>query len=115
MNPLCLIQFAVGDGSAPANAFASAGLFNTFGTPFTLQRGTITENTPVLRELFYTFPVGDRVLVTVGPRINWYRYFDNNRFTFLVTGANSFNSSGGTQVNAADKGAGGRCRVGCDE
>lgn len=100
------IQFAVGDGRGASNTFASAGLFNTFGTPFTLQTGTPTANSPVVRELFYTFPVGDRVTVTAGARVNWYRYFDNNRFTFLVTGANSFNSSGGTQVNAVDRGAG---------
>ena len=46
------------------------------------------------------------MFVTAGPKVNWYRHFDNNRYTFLVTGANSFNSSGGTQVNAVDRGAG---------
>ncbi|MEM8809588.1 MAG: iron uptake porin [Cyanobacteria bacterium P01_G01_bin.38] len=100
------VQFVVGDGSAPANSFASAGLFNTFGTPFTLQTGGIGEDNVIIREVFYTFPVGNKLSFTVGPRVNWYRHFDNNRFTFLVTGANSFNSSGGTQVNAIDRGAG---------
>ncbi|MEM9907150.1 MAG: iron uptake porin [Cyanobacteria bacterium P01_D01_bin.44] len=100
------VQFVVGDGSAPANTFASAGLFNTFGTPFTLQTGGIGEDNVIIREVFYTFPVGNKLSFTVGPRVNWYRHFDNNRFTFLVTGANSFNSSGGTQVNAIDRGAG---------
>ncbi|MFE4108145.1 iron uptake porin [Almyronema epifaneia] len=103
---LLTLQMAVGSGNASANAFASAGLFNTFGVPFPLQRGGIDNNVPVLRELSYAFPVGDRLQLVIGPRINWYRYFDNNRFTFLVTGANSFNSSGGTQVNAVDRGAG---------
>lgn len=99
------MQLAVGDAGAPANRFASAGLFNTFGVPFTLQSpGDDTD--VVMRELFYSFPVGDRFAVTVGPRVNWYRYFDNNRFTFFLTGANSFNSSGGSQVNTVDRGAG---------
>ncbi|NJM97172.1 MAG: iron uptake porin [Phormidesmis sp. RL_2_1] len=99
------LQLAVGDGASPANTFVSAGLFNTYGTPFTLSR-VRQDDEPVIRELFYSFPVGDQLSITIGPRINWYRHFDNNRFTFLVTGANSFNSSGGTQVNAVDRGAG---------
>lgn len=100
------LQFVVGNGRAPANIYASAGLFNTFGTPFTFQNGGRSANVFAIRELSYTFPVGDRITLDVGPRINWYRYFDNNRYTFLITGANSFNSSGGTQVNAVDRGAG---------
>ena len=100
-----ILQLAAGDGSAPANTFASAGLFNTYGTPFTLQRAQGEDNV-IIREVFYSFPVNDKIFLTVGPKINWYRHFDNNRFTFLVTGANSFNSSGGTQVNAVDRGSG---------
>lgn len=101
-----ILQLAVGDGTAPANSLASAGLFNTFGTPFTAQQGGRLEDEVILREAFYSFPLGDRVFITAGPKINWYRHFDNNKYTFLVTGANSFNSSGGTQVNAVDRGAG---------
>lgn len=100
-----VLQIAAGDGNGPANFYASAGLFNTFGVPFTLQTAG-QEDTPVLREIFYSFPVGEKLSFTVGPRVNWYRHFDNNRFTFFGTGANSFNSSGGTQVNAVDRGAG---------
>ena len=101
-----IVQLAVGDGVSPANDFASAGLFNTFGTPFTAQQGGLSEDNVILREAFYSFPIGNKVFVTAGPKVNWYRHFDNNRYTFLVTGANSFNSSGGTQVNAVDRGAG---------
>ncbi len=50
--------------------------------------------------------MGNSLTVDIGPRINWYSYFDNNRYTFFLTGANSFNSSGGTQVNSLDRGAG---------
>ncbi|MGD1858125.1 MAG: iron uptake porin [Leptolyngbyaceae cyanobacterium] len=101
-----ILQLAVGDAVAAANDFASAGLFNTFGTPFTAQQGGRLEDDVIIREAFYSFPLGDKVFVTAGPKVNWYRHFDNNKYTFLVTGANSFNSSGGTQVNAVDRGAG---------
>lgn len=97
------LQLAVGGGVAPANTFASAGLFNTFGVPFTLQD---SGDQVILREAFYSFPVTSDIQLTVGPRINWYRHFDNNRFTFFLTGANSFNSSGGSLVNTVDRGAG---------
>jgi len=56
--------------------------------------------------LYYSFPVGDNVEIAFGPRINWYRLFDYNAFTFILTGANSFNSNGGTLVNAIDRGSG---------
>ncbi|MGC1527333.1 MAG: iron uptake porin [Phormidesmis sp.] len=100
------LQLTSGDGNGNANFYGSAGLFNTFGVPFTLQTGTIGEDNVIVREVFYSFPVGDKLSFTVGPAVNWYRHFDNNRFTFYLTGANSFNSSGGTQVNAVDRGAG---------
>ncbi|MEL6352659.1 MAG: iron uptake porin [Cyanobacteria bacterium J06627_28] len=101
------LQLTTGDGNGPANFYGSAGLFNTFGVPFTLQTGTTGgADNLIVREVFYDFPVGDKLSLTVGPAINWYRHFDNNRFTFYLTGANSFNSSGGTQVNAIDRGAG---------
>lgn len=100
------LQLVAGDGNAPANFYGSAGLFNTFGTPFTLQTGAPQEDNLQVREVFYSFPVGDKLSLTIGPKINWYRHFDNNRFTFFGTGANSFNSSGGTQVNTIDRGPG---------
>jgi len=103
---LLKIQLVAGSGQSPANLYGSAGLFNTFGTPFTFQTGGITPFDVAIRELSYQFPVGDRFTVDIGPRINWYSYFDNNRYTFFLTGANSFNSSGGTLVNAVDRGAG---------
>jgi hypothetical protein len=103
---LLFTQFAVGNGDSPANQFVSAGLYNTYGVPFTDQSGGVNDDDFVVRELFYDFPVGDSLRVAVGPRINWYRYFDNNAFTFFLTGASSFNSSGSTLMNAVDRGAG---------
>ncbi len=103
---LLKLQLAAGSGVGPANLYGSSGLFNTFGTPFTFQTGSIEPFDPVIRELSYQFPVGDQLTIDIGPRINWYAYFDNNRYTFFLTGANSFNSSGGTLVNAIDRGSG---------
>jgi hypothetical protein len=103
---LLKLQLVFGDGTAPANLYGSAGLFNTFGTPFTFQTGSPQPFDVAIRELSYKFPLGDRVTFDIGPRVNWYSYFDNNRYTFFLTGANSFNSSGGTLVNAVDRGAG---------
>ncbi|MDJ0588649.1 MAG: iron uptake porin [Pleurocapsa sp. MO_226.B13] len=101
------IQLVAGNGNSPANNYVSAGLYNTFGTPFTDQTGTATgTGTVEIREIFYDFPIGDKLRVVVGPRINWYRYFDNNAYTFFLTGAGSFNSSGGTLVNPIDRGSG---------
>ncbi|MDY7013549.1 MAG: iron uptake porin, partial [Cyanobacteriota bacterium] len=103
-----VLQLAAGNGNSPANAYASAGLYNTFGVPYTDQTsGTnVGINEVVVRELFYQFPIGDRVQITVGPRINWYRHFDNNAYTFFLTGASSFNAIGTTATNAIDRGAG---------
>jgi hypothetical protein len=101
-------QLAVGNGNSPANALASAGLYNTFGAPYTDQTAgpNIGSGEVVLRELFYEFPVLDKIRLVVGPRINWYRYFDNNAFTFFLTGAGSFNSISSTLSNTIDRGAG---------
>ncbi len=101
-------QLRVGNGNSPANQFASGGLYNTFGVPFTDQSGFSPNgvNQVVVSELFYSFPVNKNIQVAVGPRLNWYRVFDNNRFTFILTGASSFNSSGSTLLNNVDRGSG---------
>ena len=101
------VQLVAGNANSPANNYVSAGLYNTFGTPFTDQTGTASgANSVELRELYYDFPIGEKLRVVVGPRINWYRYFDNNAYTFFLTGAGSYNSSGGTLVNPIDRGSG---------
>ncbi len=101
-------QLAAGNGISPYNQFASAGFFNATGTPFTDQTGGTVNgrNDVVIHDLFYSFPVGEKLQVAVGPRVNWYRYFDFNRFTFFLTGASSFNSIGSTLTNAIDRGSG---------
>lgn len=99
-------QLVVGNGNSPANQFVSAGFYNSWGTPFLDQTGTLDPNDLVIRELSYTFPATDSLKITIGPRVNWYRYFDNNRFTFYLTGATSYNSNGSTLLNAVDRGSG---------
>ncbi|MEC4894748.1 MAG: iron uptake porin [Oscillatoria sp. PMC 1051.18] len=103
---LLVTQLAAGNGSSPVNEFASAGLFNTFGTPYTDQTTGVETNDIIIRELFYSFPISKNLQAVVGPRINWYRYFDENNFTSIFTGASSFNSSGSTLLNTVDRGSG---------
>ena len=98
------IQFDMSNGQSPANSFVSAGLFNTWGVPFTQQS---SGDDIRLRELFYSFPAfDDAVEFVVGPRINIYRHFDGNPYTFILGAIDSFNSSGSTQFASLDRGAG---------
>jgi hypothetical protein len=99
-------QLVSGNGSSPANQYVSSGFFNSWGTPFTDQTGVVNAGSVSIRELSYTFPVGKQLRIAVGPRLNYYKYFDQNRFTFYLTGAGSFNSSGSTILNAVDRGSG---------
>ncbi len=99
-------QLVFGNGNSPANELVSAGFYNSWGTPFLDQTGVPTANTVGIREMSYTFPVGDKVQVAIGPQLNYYRYFDGNRFTFFMKGATSFNSNGSTLLNAVDRGSG---------
>jgi hypothetical protein len=99
-------QLVTGNGNSPANNFASAGFTNSWGTPFLDQTGVPTANVFNIRELFYSFPITSNVNVAIGPRLNFYRYFDGNRFTNFLTGATSFNSNGSTLSNAVDRGSG---------
>ena len=99
-------QLVTGNGNSPANNFASAGFTNSWGTPFLDQTGVPSANVFNIRELFYSFPVSSNVNVAIGPRLNFYRYFDGNRFTNFLTGATSFNSNGSTLSNSVDRGSG---------
>ncbi|HEY9651907.1 MAG TPA: iron uptake porin, partial [Coleofasciculaceae cyanobacterium] len=65
-----------------------------------------SRNDVIVRDFFYSFPVSDQLQFVVGPRINWYRFFDNNAYTFILTGANTFNSNSSTFLNTIDRGSG---------
>ena len=102
-------RLAVGNGDSPANVFASAGAYNTFSIPFTDQTAGVQgegNSEVVIHDLSYSFPVGDKFRFVIGPQINWYAYFDQNAYTYFLTGASSFNSIGSTLSNAIDRGSG---------
>ena len=104
-----ITRLAVGNGDSPANVFASAGTYNTFGIPFTDQTAGVQgqgNSEVVIHEFSYSFPVGDNFRFTIGPQINWYAYFEQNAYTFFLTGASSFNSIGSSLSNAIDRGSG---------
>lgn len=105
---LLVTQLAAGNAISPANQFASAGLFNTFGTPFVDQTAGPNNGSAevVIHDLFYQFPVGDKLQLVVGPRVNWHRFFDGNAFNFFLTGTSSFNSNGTTVFDPIDRGSG---------
>jgi Carbohydrate-selective porin, OprB family/S-layer homology domain len=99
-------QLVTGNGNSPANQLVSAGFFNSWGTPFLDQSGTPTPNSVAIRELSYTFPIGKDIRLAVGPRLNFYKYYDGNRYTFYLRGATSFNSNGSTLSSPVDRGSG---------
>lgn len=99
-------QLNAGNGNSPANELVSAGFYNSWGVPYTDQTGASTANQVVIRDLFYSFRPLPPLQVVIGPRVNIYRYFDQNRFTFYLTGAGSFNSSGSTLFSPIDRGSG---------
>lgn len=107
---LLVTQLAAGNGSTPANNYFdpgfSTGFFNSSGTPFTDQTAGATSNSVILRELSYQFPVFENARLVVGPRVNFYKYFDNNRFTLFLNGTTSFNSINSTLLTNAKRGAG---------
>lgn len=88
-----------GNGYSPANVYASAGLFNTFGVTGSDFTPTAIANQLTLLETFYSFPLNDSVQVVVGPKFFWLRYFDTNAFTSIFgKGASGYNTFGSTLV-----------------
>ena len=99
-------QLAAGNGTSPYNKYTplESGFFNTTATTFTDQTAGATANTFVLRELSYQFPVFEKATLVVGPRVNFYKYFDGNRF--LYPWNTTFNSINSTLLTNAKRGAG---------
>ena len=98
-------QLAAGNGnSSYSNAYGSSGFSNTTATTFTDQTAGATANTFVLRELSYQFPVLEKATLVVGPRVNFYKYFDGNRFIYPWN--TTFNSINSTLLTNAKRGAG---------
>jgi hypothetical protein len=103
-----ITQLSAGNGISPYNQYASAGFFNASGVPFFDQSaGAVNGRSDiVIHDFFYSFPVGEKTKVTIGPRINWYRHFDGNRLSNLFNSGGSFDTSNSTQSNAIDRGSG---------
>ena len=98
-------QLAAGNGdSAYSNAYGSSNFFNTTATTFTNQTAGASANTFVLRELSYQFPVFGKASLVIGPRVNFYKYFDGNRFIYPWN--TTFNSINSTLLSDAKRGAG---------
>lgn len=101
-----ITQLAAGNGVSPANTYVSAGQFNNTGVPYFDQTSGANANSFILRELSYNFPVfGDKTRLIVGPRLNFYKYFDGNRFTSIFDGG-SFNMVDSTFLSGVNRGAG---------
>ncbi|MEA5468224.1 iron uptake porin, partial [Spirulina sp. 06S082] len=78
----------------PQLQYASANFSGTFGTHVleTNPVGPIPDNSLALLELFYKFPIGDSLVVTVAPKIYSFRAFDENLYTGFLNGAAMTNS-----------------------
>ncbi len=107
---LLVTQLVAGNGDSPnsENGFASAGLLNTWGTPFTEQTPSgAGANLFALQEFSYQFPIfNDKTQLKIGPAIVWYRVFDQNRFTLFLNGSGTFNSINSTLSSPVKQGAG---------
>ena len=99
-------RLGAGNGSSPANLYASSGWNNTSGVPFFDQTTGLNTNNVDILQLYYTFPVGNKLRVTLGPTVSWYNHFDLNQFTNPFVSAGSFNSINSTLVTSTKRGAG---------
>lgn len=109
---LLITQLATGVGISPANAITSlTSSVNTTGNPFTDAGAFLGPNARVvLREMVYEFPMGN-ARVAIGPRINWFRFFDENRFTFFLNGTTSLNQIANPLTTDIRRGAGAIVRL----
>lgn len=85
---------AMGNGNSPVNVFGSAGTFNNNATPFTDQTPGPNTGVPevILLDSYYRFPVTNSFQLVVGPAVNYYNFFDFNRFTLFFNGTSSYGS-----------------------
>ncbi|WP_448572045.1 iron uptake porin [Trichothermofontia sp.] len=109
---LLITQLATGIGISPANVITSqTSSVNTTGNPFTDAGAFLGPNARVvLREMVYEFPMGN-ARVAIGPRINWFRFFDENRFTFFLNGTTSLNQIANPLTTDIRRGAGAIVRL----
>ncbi|HLO48861.1 MAG TPA: iron uptake porin [Kamptonema sp.] len=103
-----MMVLATGNGEPGITPYTSAGQYLTAGVPFTVHSPLLFEsNKLILRDFYYTFPISDKVKVTVGPRVNWYAHFDKNVFNpGDLSGASSFSSAGNDLFTNPNRGSG---------
>lgn len=102
-----LMVLAVGNGNGAANQYVSAGQTFKAGIPFSVQTGGPVANQLIVRDLYYSFPVGDRLRVIFGPQVDWFSHFDQNAFApYYLTGVSSFNSINSPLVGNPARGSG---------
>lgn len=99
---------AAGTGNSPPNVFGSAGTYNNFPVPFTDQSPGPNTGEPevLLLELYYQVPINDSLQLVFGPQINYYNFFDLNRFTNFVNGTSTYSSIEHPLVANVKRGAG---------
>jgi len=109
---LLITQLAAGQGVSPANDITSlTSSVNNTGIPFTDAGAFLGPNAKVvLREMVYEFPLGN-ARVAIGPRINWFRFFDENRFTFFLNGTTTLNQIANPLTSDVRRGAGAIVRL----
>jgi hypothetical protein len=101
------MTLATGNGNPGINNFMSAGQTFKSGIPFGVQTAGPVANELIVRELRYSFPIGDSVRVFVGPRVNWFSSFDENVFApYNLAGVSSFNSMSSPLMGNPSRGAG---------
>ena len=105
---LLITQLAAGESVSPASDISSqTSSVNNSGIPFTDASSFLgPDASVVLRELVYEFPVFGQGRLAIGPRINWFRFFDENPFTFFLTGTSSLNSIANPLTSDVRRGAG---------
>lgn len=98
---------AAGNGEPGINEYVSAGQTFQSAIPFSVQTAGFTQNQFVIRDFHYSFPIGESLRLTVGPRVNWFAYFDENIFApYYLAGVNSFNSINSPLVGNPSRGSG---------
>ncbi|MGE5659753.1 MAG: iron uptake porin [Actinomycetota bacterium] len=102
-----LMVLATGNGNPAMNELVSAGQTFKGGIPFSVQSGGAVPNQLVVRDFHYSFPVGDRLRVIVGPRVNWFAHFDENVFApYYLSGLSSYNSINSPLLGNPARGSG---------
>jgi hypothetical protein len=88
-----ITTLASGNGNSPPNFFGSAGTYNNFPVPFSDQtpRAELGDTNVIISELYYRFPLTDRLQIGVGPAVNYYSFLTLIPTRFLSMGLVVFN------------------------